>query len=272
MRKIIYPDNPVVRRLVLDEGSYSKEQRECLIKFYKNNFGISCFLVNCPYLFLEFIGVTKKHLDLCSFSKFEIDPKVSLNSINNHQMIKIDKNIRALRKKIEKEIRHKLSKNVSFIKERVSGTIQIAYKDEFSKKIIDRLFSCYIDDLMRNFDRFLIKFTGALYWDIFAAMDSNNLIVLRERQLGFWLEQRKFNYPFGKIIDDQSHYYNHSFPEKNFFFQSKKDMVDSKMATLSVTGYSQNGEIRSVDSVQFFPDVNTIKERAILALRRRLII
>lgn len=264
MHKMIYLDNLLLRRLVLFDEQYQQVQRERLMNFYKSKFGISCNLIRCPYLFLEFIGCTKKHLSLKLHSPLQLHPEISLKSITRSQIKEIDKSLKKTIKMIRHDVRKKLIANKYFLNERLNATLKRAYKDEFPQKIINKLFSQYIDSFHNDFTFFLNIFCTALTWDVFVTLEANDLKILRERQLGFWLQNYNPEYPFGKIIDDLSMYYDHSFPQKNFFLQASRDMVDSKIMTLPVTGYPDDGIIRRVDVVTF--DTNVTAQRAKLAL------
>lgn len=93
MRQLIYLDNLVIRRLVLEDPHYSDDQRKRLIDFYKKTFGISCYFLECPYLFLEFIGCTKDKLGINYSSRIEIEEKLSLKFVQDAQVDKIDKTL-----------------------------------------------------------------------------------------------------------------------------------------------------------------------------------
>ena len=56
MRKMVNPDNLHLRCLVLIDNDSEDNKRHKLIEFYKNLFGISSYLIEFPYLFLEVSG------------------------------------------------------------------------------------------------------------------------------------------------------------------------------------------------------------------------
>lgn len=264
MRRLIYLDNLVVRRLVLADHYYSEDQRKRLIDFYKKTFGISCYFVECPYLFLEFIGCTKDKLEINYASKIEIDEKLSLKFVQDAQVDTIDKILVKELKHIHNFVKRHIIKNKAVIKERLKSTMDRCHQDSFSQKIVNKAFGKYIWLYKKQFDTFLEILARALTWDVFVIIESNNLKALRERQLGYWYQNYNSEYPFGKIVDDLSRYYDHKFPQKNFFLKAREDMVDSKIMTLPITGYLQDNIIRRVDIVTF--DTNVTSERSKLGL------
>lgn len=264
MRRLIYLDSLVVRRLVLVDLHYSSIQRQNLINFYKENFGISCHLIKCPYLFLEFIGVTKEKLGINNNPSFSIEEKLNHNSITDFQVDEIDKILVKELKKITNHVTARIIKSRKIIKERLKATTDRFQRDAFSHKIIDKCFHEYIWLFKNGFQEFVRVFAKALSWDVFVTFQSNNLKFLRERQLGYWHQNYNDTYPFGKIADDLISYFKHDFPKSNFMLKTREDMVDSKMMTLAVTGNTYNGNIRRVDTVTF--DTNVTDERLKLAL------
>ena len=264
MRRLIYLDNLVIRRLVLLDPHYRENQRQNLVNFYKKTFGISCYLIECPYLFLEFIGCTKKMLGINYTSTLKLDERLSFNSLQDTQVDEIDKILVKELKRIHNFVRKQIIKNKLIIKERLKSTLSRSHQDQFSQKIITSAFGKYIWLYKKQFKEFLDLFVRALTWDVFVILESNNLKFLRERQLGYWYQNYNSEYPFGKIVDDLSSYYNHKFPQKNFILKAREDMVDSKMMTLPTTGYMQNNIIRGVNVVTF--DTNVTGERAKLGL------
>lgn len=58
------------------DDHYDYKKRQKLIKLYKKTFGVSCYFIECPYLFLEFIGCTRKRLNIKYSSSLQIDPRL----------------------------------------------------------------------------------------------------------------------------------------------------------------------------------------------------
>lgn len=261
---MIYPDNLLLRRLVLIDDHYEDNKRQKLIEFYKKTFGISCHFIECPYLFLEFIGCTKKMLGINYDSTLELDEKLSLKSLQDTQIDEIDKILVKELKRIHHFVKKHIVKNKIAIKERLKSTMLRSRQDSFSEKIISTAFSKYIWLFKKQFATFLDVFTRAITWDVFVTLESPNLKILRERQLGYWYQNYNPEYPFGKIVDDLSSYYDHKFSKKNFMLKAREDMVDSKMMTLPITGYMEGNTVRCVDIITF--DTSVTGERAKLGL------
>jgi hypothetical protein len=268
----VYFDNSILRRLM-----DSSEKLDKFIEWFEAELNLSwknCKPITSHYLFLEYIGFTKKSLNIpkeflqCDFQ----NTKISIKSLKDGDVEKVD-DVRIIDKKIE-EIFKKLVVYIKgeLLKKRKNLENLIEERSKFtnlsqrSSDLNNMLFVEILDKIQNDYQEFVEIMAEFLAWDEFCNIEAQGLPIglLRQRQLGYWVyywEQNVF-LPSAKIIDDMAKYYEMRFDAS---LKNYEDMVDAEIFTYFVTGYrNENNEIMPV-SIFTCDDPVSIKQRACLA-------
>lgn len=268
--RIIYPDNPIIRSL-----SDKPEVWNQLYDQFVNTFGRTFKPIQSYYLFFEYIGFTKKLLEIpLVFAKPYFDATTKLAAIDldrgvrEEELLILDKNLSEIDAGISIYIKQKLySLKPTFdqlIKERKKRISSFRAAQE----LVDALFGDIFFLLESEFEEFVQYATTYLAWDSFCSIHPLGLPLraVRERQLGFWLKswEQGIKLPLGKIVDDQSNYYKMNFESH---FKEFEDMVDAEMHTYLILGYEIDDQLHPVDCLMYPPkDRNAIFKRNELVL------
>lgn len=266
----LYYDNSIIRRMTDNHDEYKKIENNTI-----QIFGTTITHVTSPYLFLEYIGFTKKNLQihqadcdlddvLTLLSKERGSPNINLL---DELLCKIFKNsyefIKA--KLLSSELKIIIQKLIYARLIRVNKNIQC---QEFN----DDLFGYFFNIFNTNYEEFAELIAIYLAWDEFCSIQQKGipptkLRWLKERQLAYWYQNCRYNYilPFGKIIHDQDYYYKMEKPFKSRF-KNCEDMVDSEAITLAVIGYkADDGDLHPVNFITF-DSSKSLQDRLTLAL------
>lgn len=268
--RIIYPDNPIIRAL-----SDRPEVWNQLYDPFVNTFGRTFKPVQSYYLFFEYIGFTKKLLEIpLVFAKPYFDNTAKLAAIDlgkgvsEEELFMLDKNLSEIDAGISIYIKQKLyALKPTFdllIKERKK---RISFF-KAAQELVDALFGDIFFLIDNEFEEFVHYATTYLAWDSFCTIHPLGLSLkaIRERQLAFWLKswERGIKLPLGKIVDDQSNYYKMNFESH---FKEFEDMVDAEMHTYLILGYEIDNQLHPVDCLIYPPkDHNAVSKRNELML------
>lgn len=245
--KIIYPDTPLIRSLS-DRPDTWDELYDPLTKIFGSNF----HPIQSYYLFFEYIGFTKKQLEIpIDFIRPSFDVSI------------IDKSLRGIEVDISDYIRGKLYSLQPILEELIDERKKRISHFKVAQELVDSLFGNIFFLLYSHFEEFVTLSTLYLSWDAFCSIHPLGipLKAVRERQLGFWFErwEEGVKLPFGKIIDDQSDSESH--------YKEREDMVDSEMDTYLALGCEIDHRIHPVHCLIYPPkDLHIISKRNELAL------
>ncbi|MCH9625628.1 MAG: hypothetical protein S4CHLAM123_08040 [Chlamydiales bacterium] len=268
--QIIYPDTPVVRSL-----SDHPETWNALYDQFIETFGRRVRSVQSYYLFFEYLGFTKKQLEIPSSliqPQFDdltilmaIDPK---KGVSEEEIGILDKHLKKIESDIVSYVKKKLlsMKTIfdSLIEERMRRTSTF----KAAQELIDSLFGSMLSLIDQDYATFMQHATTYLAWDIFCGIHPLDLSLeaIRQRQLGYWMQtwEQGIKLPFGKIIDDQSSYYKMEFASR---FKEFEDMVDSEMHTYLILGYEIDNQVHPIQCLTYPPkDLQALSKRNELAL------
>jgi hypothetical protein len=233
--KRIYFDNSIVK-----DFARTPELWDSFYDEFIEHFGRTFHPIESYYLFFEYIGFHKDRLKipsaLVNCIKFEPLLKKDITPDDIHSMDTVlDNTVNS----IEQHIESKLFALESFIKGLVEEASQRVSSFIGAQKLHEKLFGRISTLVAEDFPRFVKEAKLYLIWDVFCTITPEGISVknLRERQLGYWMTfwEGGYTYPFGKIIDDHSEYYEISFSNKSLF-KNYEDMVDAEMLTYVVLG------------------------------------
>lgn len=254
----LYFDNPVVKSLIETPETWNAFYDE-----FVKTFGRTFRPIKSCYLFLEYIGFTKKLLQIPSeltqpiFEHGEKLAKVNpaiLGTINDEVIDLIDKNLSKLVKAID-----------AYIEAQVQ-TLQATFEDLISirerqissflgaQELHKVLFGDIIEFMRTDFIGFTKYVTRYLSWDVFCGVTPIGLSLrfVRERQLGYWYQfwEEGVELPAGKIFDDQAGSLDMEFQSH---FKNFKDMVDAEMHTYLIVGNRVDHELRPIYAFAYSP-------------------
>jgi hypothetical protein len=269
--KLIYLDNPLIRSLAEQPETWN-----ALYDQFIGIFGRRFRPVQSCYLFFEYIGFTKKHLKIPTAFKtphFDQSKELAkinpdLGTINKDALAILDKNL------------GKIADEISAYTEVKVCSLQIIFEELIEKRkkrisafgaaqdLVKTLFGDIFSLIETDFAQFAKYATKYLAWDIFCGIHPIGLSpkAIRQRQLGFWLQlwEQGTELPFGKIIDDQSGYYNFNFDSP---FKEFEDMVDSELHTYLILGHKIDGKPHPIHGLVYPPkDTHALSKRNELAL------
>lgn len=264
--KFIYFDNPFVRSL-----SNHPEIWDNLFDLFVKTFGRRFKPIQSYYLFFEYIGFTKKELNIpVNFKKPCFENSKELNSLKKatENLAILDKNLSKIGTDIRLHIKEKLYDLKPLLTSKINKRKNHTSLFQGSQELVNILFGDILVLIENNFEQFIEFATTYLTWDVWCSINPLGipLNIVRERQLGFWLEkwEDEIELPFGKIIDDLARYYKMNFESQ---LKNHEDMVDSEMLTYLILGYRFNDEIHRVHCLTYPPkNPKEIPERNELAL------
>ncbi len=238
---LIYPDNSVLQSIMRNSKVH-----DLLYDWSVREFGISWEFIQSNYLFLEYIGFHKSHLEIPKSlllitppSDFKNIKSITPKNIKDHEVVQLDGIYVAHFKILQSHIKEKLLKLEDTIKKLYKNTELKSPNNErlgaSSNNLAHACFGQIIALLNTDFPEFVENLSLDLAWDVFCGISIKNLDVAtqRYRQFVFWLyelyDQYKIVFPFAKIIDDL--FKNHDIYLKNY-----EDMVDAELLTYAILG------------------------------------
>ena len=257
--KIIYPDTPLIRSLSDRPDTWN----DLYIPFLEK-FSLPFKPIQSYYLFFEYIGFTKKQLEI------PIDfVRPSFHGKENKEEISIlDKNLRMIELGLSDYIAEKLYSLHPILEELKTERKKRMSSFDAAQELVDSLFGNIFFLMETNFDKFVQRATTYLAWDAFCSIHPLDipLRAIRERQLICWFQrwEEGEKLPFGKIIDDQRDYNK---IDLESHYKEREDMVDSEMHTYLALGYQIDNHIHPVHCLIYPPkDPHIITNRNELAL------
>lgn len=266
--KLLYPDTSVIR-------SFSDQPEKCNDLYDQLIAFDSQFkMIPSYYLFFEYLGFTKKWLELPTIiMQPSFDSKLTTTDLTSRDLTEeeisiLDSTFSKCLREIIFHISNKLYSLKSHLYDLKTQREKRTSRIERSQKLINVLFGDKLLLMENDFNTLVECATPYLAWDVFCGIRPANipLSIARERQLALWLAFRDcgIHLPFGKIIDDQSSYYKMNFSSQ---FKEFEDMVDSEMHTFVVLGYEVDKQVYPVHCFTYTPkDLNALSKRTELAL------
>lgn len=260
--KRLYLDNPVVRDLT--------ERPEILKGCYEHfvqTFGRTFKVVKSYYLFFEFFGFTKDHLqilpEMLKWDFSEIKGKPS----KDENRVLIDQKCKEGIDRLRLHINDKLISLQGFFQESIQRRLGEISSFQGAQELENKLFGDIRTLFATNFIGFINEATRYLVWDVFCGISPIGLSteLFRQRQLGHWYGawEQGIVLPVGKIIDDHSKYYNMVFSNN---FKNFEDMVDAEMLTYLTFGFpTDDGGLERCDGLTY-DRTGSVAERVQLAL------
>lgn len=268
--QIIYPDTPVVRSL-----SDHPETWNALHDQFIQKFGRRFRSVQSYYLFFEYLGFTKKQLEIpTSLLKPQFDDLAILAAINPKKGVSeeevgiLDKQLCKIELDIASFINEKLLSMKTIFESLAEERMKRTSAFKAAQELVDSLFGSMFVLIDQDYTTFAKYATTYLAWDVFCGIHPLELSIeaIRQRQLGYWMQRWEggIKLPFGKIIDDQSNYYKMEFASR---FKEFEDMVDSEMHTYLILGYEIDNQLHPIQCLTYPPkDMQAIPKRNELAL------
>lgn len=229
---------------------------------FVKTFGRTFRPIKSCYLFLEYIGFTKKLLKIPAeltqpiFEHREKLAKVNpaiLATVCDESIDLIDKNLSKLITAIDAHIEAQVQTLQATFEDLVSRRErQISFLG--AQELHKVLFGDIIDYMRTDFTGFTKYITRYLSWDVFCGINpvGISLQLVRDRQLGYWYQywEEGIELPAGKIFDDQAGSLDMEFQSH---FKDFKDMVDAEMHTYLIVGNRMDDELRPIYAFAYLP-------------------
>ena len=254
----LYFDNPVVKSLI-----ETPETWNALYDQFVKTFGRTFRPIKSCYLFLEYIGFTKKLLQIPAnltqpiFEHQEKLAKVNpaiLATVSDEAIDLIDKNLGKLVVAIDTHIEAQVQTLQATFEDLVSRRERQISSFLSAQELHKVLFGDIIDYMRTDFKGFTKYITRYLSWDVFCGINPMGLSLrfVRERQQGYWYQfwEEGIELPAGKIFDDQARSLDMEFQSH---FKDFKDMVDAEMHTYLIVGSRVDDELRPICAFAYSP-------------------